>query len=91
MKVKIKILGKVQRFNGINIDQTKYYIKLSCHTYYKKIFVQYNWINKEQNKTKPVPFTADPTYSKILEEAMPPTTETETEQEKLRNKWDMHF
>lgn len=30
MKVKLKILRRVQMFNGIDIKQTKYYIQLSC-------------------------------------------------------------
>ena len=37
LSMPIKRLGPVDLFNGINIEQTKYYIKLSCETFIERI------------------------------------------------------
>ena len=37
LKIPLKRLGLVTMYNGVNVEQTKHYIKLSCETYIDKI------------------------------------------------------
>jgi hypothetical protein len=59
-------LGIIKRFNGIDIHQTKYYIKLSCETYIDKIVQHHGW-QLEKAANLPVPMRNDTTYQAALE------------------------
>jgi hypothetical protein len=37
MRIEVKHLGLIDRFNGLDIQQTRYYVKLTCEKYLKKI------------------------------------------------------
>ena len=37
LKIPLKRLGLVTMYNGVNIDQTKHYVKISCESYIEKI------------------------------------------------------
>ena len=40
--------GLLDMFNGVDVVQTKHYIKLDCHTYIEKLSAKYlaTWMNK---------------------------------------------
>lgn len=74
----------------MDINQTKYYIKISCQTYYKKILRDYPWLQPSQHcKTRPIPYSANNAFTKQLETATPPTDE-ET-QRKIAQQFNMHY
>ena len=41
LKIPLKRLGLVTMYNGVNVEQTKHYIKLSCESYIDKISVKH--------------------------------------------------
>ena len=45
MTVKIKSLGVITRFNGVNITQTRNFIKVHNKTYIEKILNDKNWFH----------------------------------------------
>jgi hypothetical protein len=90
MKVKIKHQGQLKLFNGMDIEQTKYYIKISCKTYFMKILKQYQWItDNTHSKPKPIPFPADAAYTKQLEETTPPSDEQD--KQTLADTMNIHY
>ena len=51
-------------FNGVDVVQTKHYIKIDCHTYIDKLSAKYlaTWMNKiplSENRPTPLPSDAD--------------------------------
>ena len=46
LKIPLKRLGLVTMYNGVNVEQTKHYIKLSCESYIDKISAKHldNWM-----------------------------------------------
>jgi hypothetical protein len=60
----IKRQGLLDMFNGVDVVQTKHYIKLDCHTYIEKLSAKYlaTWMNKiplSDNRPTPLPSDAD--------------------------------
>jgi hypothetical protein len=60
----IKRQGLLDMFNGVDVVQTKHYIKLDCHTYIDKLSAKYlaTWMNKiplSDNRPTPLPSDAD--------------------------------
>jgi hypothetical protein len=60
----IKRQGLLDMFNGVDVVQTKHYIKLYCHTYIAKLSAKYlaTWMNKiplSDNRPTPLPSDAD--------------------------------
>jgi hypothetical protein len=56
--------GLLDMFNGINIIQTRYFIKIDCHTYVNKMCTKYlaTWLSKvplSKNFRTPLPLDAD--------------------------------
>ena len=72
MSIDIKHLGLISRFNGMDILQTKHYIKLYTQTYIAKILEQHGWTKPLHPSTQPVPMNYDTTYQRNLELARPP-------------------
>jgi hypothetical protein len=59
-----KCRGYLDMFNGIDIVQTKYYIKIDCHTYVKKFCKKYldTWLCKlhlANDRSTPLPTNKD--------------------------------
>ena len=75
MTIKIKNLGLLSRFNGIDILQTKHYIKLYNTTYINKISSNHQWLYEEvkQMHEFPLPMNADNDYKRKLETSEPLT------------------
>jgi hypothetical protein len=59
-------LGVIKRFNGLDIQQTRDYIKISCPTYIDKIVEHHGWQN-ETTANLPLPMRNDSVYQANLE------------------------
>jgi hypothetical protein len=77
MRIEVKHLGIIDRFNGMDIHQTRYYIKITCEKYLYKMIKGHDWLLKTTAPINPVPLPADNAYIKRLEEATVPMTITE--------------
>ena len=76
MTIEIKDLGKLTRYNGVDIVQTRNYIKLNNPTYLKKIIQEHRWMIEDVNMpTFPLPMTEEKEYLRQLETADAPTSE----------------
>jgi hypothetical protein len=69
-------LGVIKRFNGLDIHQTRDYLKISCEIYIDKIVSHHGWQN-EKAADRPVPMRNDAAYQATLELATAPETEKE--------------
>eukprot|EP00986_Skeletonema_menzelii_P015723 scaffold12494_cov159-Skeletonema_menzelii.AAC.1 len=59
----LKPLGLINLFNGVNIQQTKHYIKLSVSTWIEKICDKYDWLLHSSSSSKPLtPLPATKTF-----------------------------
>ena len=70
MTIKVKPLGIISRFNGVDIKQTKYYIKVSNATYIEKIGLNATDTDKSSHHS-PLPMSEDPAFNKEIENATP--------------------
>ena len=88
MQIKIKDLGKLTRYNGVDVIQSKHYIKLDNPTYIKKIIQEHSWMIENYNiPHKPIPMPDDKHFIRQLEEAIPPTNDDD----KIRLQLKMRF
>lgn len=58
----IKRQGLLDMFNGVDVVQTRHYIKVDCHTYIDKFCAKYlnTWMHKVPlSKTRPTPLPSD--------------------------------
>ena len=53
-----QLLGIITKFNGVNILQTRWYIKVSCEDYLRKILESHNWMDLPTSNL-PVPMRSD--------------------------------
>jgi hypothetical protein len=58
-------LGVIKRFNGLGIQQTRHYVKISCQTYIDKIVEHHEW-QQEHTAKLPIPMRKDYTYQANL-------------------------
>ena len=78
MTIEIKDLGQLTRYNGVDIHQTRDYIKLNNPTYLKKIIQEHQWMIDGVNMPQfPIPMSDEKDYLRQLESAAPPTTAKE--------------
>ena len=70
MTIKVKPLGIIERFNGVDISQTKHYIKLSNETYINKILATKTF-KDEYTSHLPIPMSEDTAYNRKIENATP--------------------
>jgi len=88
LKAPLKVLGIVDRFNGIQIDQTQTYVKLHNQQYIEKILNNHGWLNdKYKSVSRPVPMRYESKYVHELETTKGP----EKEKEKLKLEETMKF
>ena len=73
MTIKVKELGLIDRFNGVDILQTRHYIKLFNATYIRKILQHHHWLKDEfpLSSHHPIPMKDNPEYHRQLENATP--------------------
>ncbi len=72
MSIEVKYLGLISRYNGVDVTQTRQYIKISNATYIDKILLNHLWIQDAKPAGEfPIPMVSDPEYHKKLESADP--------------------
>jgi hypothetical protein len=79
-------------FNGIDITQTRHYVKINCHTYISKFCKKYldSWLGKVPlTATRPTPLPTDPTWLKKFNAAVGPTDPSN--QAKLATKMQIKY
>ena len=88
LSIEIKDLGQLTRYNGVDVIQSRDYIKLANETYVEKVLEEHSWLLKDLPiSNRPIPMNSDKAYSRILESAKGP--ESLSEQRKLQ--LDMGF
>lgn len=92
MTIDVKHLGKVSRFNGVDIDQTREYIKIHNQTYIEKLIDQHHWLEHEHGDKPlgdlPLPMRSDAEYLRSLEQA---TAATEDERHLLEREYGFKY
>jgi hypothetical protein len=86
MRIEVKHLGIIDRFNGLDIHQMRYFVKITCEKYLKKMVKGHEELLKHV-PSNPVPLLADSTYIRNLETATVP----QNQPEKLQLKQSMGF
>ena len=71
-------LGTIRKFNGVNIMQSKWYVKISCEDYLllKILATKHQWQELKASNL-PVPMKYDSKYQRELELALRPSTPQE--------------
>jgi hypothetical protein len=64
-------LGIIKRFNGVDILQTRHYVKVHCVTYIERIVTHHGWQN-EKAANLPLPMKTDTAYQAIIQLAEGP-------------------
>ena len=69
MSIDVKYLGQITHYNGVDVMQSRHYIKIYNLTYINKIGSQYSWLNNEVPLTEatPTPMITTPQHKKLLE------------------------
>jgi hypothetical protein len=80
MTIKVHSLGIITQFNGVDVQQTQYYIKLSMHKYPTKMLMNHGWSLTTSSSSTRLPLQPDSNYITSLETAKRPTTTNEQEQ-----------
>ena len=74
MTIDVKDLGMITRFNGVDVLQTRDYVKIYNRVYINKILQRHSWINQEKPLAEfPIPMQTDSRYQRQLENADIPT------------------
>ncbi len=90
MKIEIKDLGILDRYNGVDIKQTANYIKLSCEVYIDKVVKGHPWITDDCHTSRyPLPMNAESKFSRQMEAATAPPEAKE--QIKLQHEMGIHY
>ena len=76
MTINVKQLGKITRFNGVDISQMRYYIKISNRTSILKMLSKHPWIQNEPTTTIKILMKSEASYQSLLE-TQPSTTPAE--------------
>ena len=70
MTIKVKPLGIIERFNGVEISQTRHYIKLSNATYINKITSD-KYLDHLPSHQLPIPMSDNTEFNKHIEASVP--------------------
>jgi hypothetical protein len=91
LRIEIKNQGILTMFNGMDIVQSRYFIKIHCGIYITKALKNHGWILEpnEYKKVQPLPYPADHEYAKVLDITTGP--DTEREQMQLSNDMGIHY
>ena len=81
-------LGIIKRYNGLDIDQTKYYIKIHATTYLRHIITYHSWKN-DLVKNLLIPLKSDSRYICKLTTTKGP--ECVKEQKQLEKEMDFKY
>jgi len=66
LRLPIHILGEVTRYNGVDVQQTKHYVKISCEKYINKMIKEYPWVANMPIQLLPTPFSSDTKFLQRL-------------------------
>ena len=78
LKAPLKMLGLVDQFNGIQIEQTQTYIKLHNEKYIEKILAKHGWLNdKYKTTSRPIPMRYESKHIHELETEKGPVDQLE--------------
>jgi len=80
LKLPIKIMGLITRFNGMDIQQSRHYIKITCIKYITKMVQSHPWSTLQPPPTMPLPFPSDKDSLRRLLQCDLPQMETEQKQ-----------
>ena len=83
LSVPLHDLGIISKFNGINIQQSQDFIKISCEDFIDRVLDHHQW-HEQITQHNPIPMRDESTYLAQLEIATPPTLK---EQEQLRTEF----
>ena len=78
LSIDVKDLGVVDRYNGLDIEQTKHFIKIKCTTYIEKILNgNSSWLDMldPHSSPFPIPMRNESKFQETLENAQTPQTE----------------
>ena len=66
LTIPLKRLGLITLFNGLNVEQTQYYIKISCKSYIERICEKYlgTWMRNHVMSTRPTPLPQTDSFLK---------------------------
>jgi hypothetical protein len=76
LTVPLKRQGLLDMFNGINVSQTRHYIKINCHTYINKFCKKYleTWLDKvPMPENQPTSLPTDASWIMKFNVAVGPT------------------
>ena len=76
LKAPLNDLGIIRKFNGANILQTRWFIRVSCEDYLTKILTNHDWLHLKASHQS-LPMRSDPQYQRQLELAPRPATPEE--------------
>jgi KUP system potassium uptake protein len=90
----MKRMGLIQLFNGVDILQSRYYIKMSCETYIEKMSVRHieNWMTDAHLRdmaNRPLPIPTGETFMKQFTTI--PGDPDQKEQEKLAKEFKFQY
>lgn len=89
MRIDIKNQGTIERFNGVDIHQTRHYVKLTCEKYLYKMLKNHGWLTTEHTPNTPTPLPQDTKYITAIENATIP--KTESERQALKDKMGFNY
>jgi hypothetical protein len=76
LQLPIHNLGIITRYNGMDVEQTRHYIKIHQHKYLTKLSHSHTWIHDTET-TNPIPFASDPKSLTLLLNCATPATAAE--------------
>ena len=77
MTMDVKVLGIIGRFNGMDVEQTRWYVKIHNECYIGKMLHDHGWHHEDPLPIMPIPLPSESEFVKQLENAVPPTSETD--------------
>jgi hypothetical protein len=92
LSMPLKRQGLLDMFNGIDVTQTHYYVKINCHTYISKFCEKYldTWLGKVPlTANRPTPLPTNPTWLKKFNAAVGSTDASD--QAKLATKMQINY
>jgi len=85
LKAPLKNLGRVTRFNGVEIEQTKNFVRIHNTQYIEKILKRHGWLNDTYKSSKhPIPMRSDSKYLYLVENAKGPTEDNERQRLEIK-------
>jgi len=89
LRAPLKNLGLVTRFNGVEVMQTKHFIKLHNLQYIEKVLKRHGWLHDTYKPPRlPVPMRSDSKYLLELENAQGPNDDKEKMKLELQMKFN---